>query len=85
MAAEGKIDVLVRVRPHAVRSALTDVLEDGSLKISINAPAKDGRGNAVLIKFLSAEFSVPTTSITILSGKTGRVKKVRIASRNSTS
>lgn len=79
LAAEGQIDVMVRVRPHAVRSELTDVLEDGSLKISINAPAEDGRGNTALVKFLSAEFAVPSRSVTILSGKTARLKLIRIS------
>lgn len=78
LKSDGRIDILVRVRPHASKSELTDILEDGSLKIAIAAPAEDGRGNAMLMKFLGELFGVPASSIDILSGKTARLKLVRV-------
>ena len=75
---EGRIDILVRVRPHAAKSEVTGMLEDGSLKIAITAPAEDGRGNTMLMKFLGEQFGVPASSVDILSGKTARLKLVRI-------
>lgn len=77
---EGHIDILVRVRPHAARSELTGILEDGSLKIAIAAPAEDGRGNTMLMKFLGQQFGVSASLVEILSGKTARLKLVRITS-----
>ena len=78
LKSDRRIDILVRIRPHASKSELTDILEDGSLKITIAAPAEDGRGNAMLMKFLGELFGVPTSSIDILSGKTARLKLVRV-------
>ena len=77
---EGKIELIVRARPHAARSQLQDVLEDGSLKIDLAAPADEGKANGALGKFLGAEFGVPPSRVKILSGKTARLKLVRITS-----
>ncbi len=81
LVADGHIDVMVRVRPHASRTEMTGMLEDGSLKISIAAPAEDGRGNAMLTKFLGELFGVPASSVDILSGKTARLKLIRIVQK----
>lgn len=78
LAREGKIDVLVRARPHASRSQFVGMLDDGSLKIDIAAPAEDGRGNAALAGFIAELFGVPPSRVKILSGKTARLKLVRI-------
>ncbi len=75
---EGKIDVLVRVRPHAVKTRFVAVLEDGSMKVEIAAPAEDGKGNRVLQKFLGELFNVAASQVKILSGKTARLKLVRL-------
>lgn len=78
LAQEGKIDVLVRARPHAAKSKFVDVLDDGSLKIDIAAPAEEGRGNVLLAKFVGELFDVPASRVKILSGKTARLKLIRI-------
>lgn len=78
LAQEEKIDVLVRVRPHAIKTRFVDMLDDGSLKVELTAPAEDGKGNAALAKFLGELFSVPAGNIKILSGKAARLKLVRI-------
>lgn len=75
---DGRIEILVRVRPHAARSQLIDVMDDGSLKIDIAAPAEEGRGNVMLVKFLGEVFGVPATGVKILSGKAARLKLIRI-------
>lgn len=78
LAAEQKIDVLVRVRPHAAQTRFVDVMDDGSLKIELTAPAEDGKGNAALARFLGTLFMVPASNIKILSGKAARLKLVRV-------
>lgn len=83
LAQEGKIDVLVRARPHAAKSQFIGVLDDGSLKIDIAAPAEEGRGNAALAKFIGELFDVPSSRVKILSGKAARLKLVRITGMNS--
>ncbi len=78
LVTEGKLDLMVRVRPHAARSQFIDVLDDGSLKIDIAAPAEEGKGNVALSKFLGELFDVPASKVKILSGKGARLKLVRI-------
>lgn len=75
---EGKLDVVVRVRPSAAKSRFVGVLDDGSLKVEVAAPAEGNKGNVMLAKFLGHLFAVTPQSVRILSGKTGRMKLVRI-------
>jgi len=46
--------------------------------VRIHAPPVEGKANAYLIKFLSKHWKIPRASIEILSGKTGRNKRIRI-------
>jgi len=78
LITDEKIDVLVRVRPHAIKTRFVDMLDDGSMKVEITAPAEDGKGNIALAKFLAELFEVPSTNVKILSGKAARLKLVRI-------
>ncbi len=78
LSAEGKIELLVRARPHAAQSRVTGVLEDGSIKVDLAAPAEDGKGNKALCKLLAEAFGVSTHHVCILSGKAARLKLVRI-------
>ena len=78
LIAAGSLDLIVRVRPHAAKTQLTSVLADGSVKIDVAAPAEEGRGNLMLRKFLAEAMEVPASNIKLLSGKTSRMKLVRI-------
>jgi uncharacterized protein len=75
---EGRIDLIIRVRPHAARSQLMDILEDGSLKVAVAAPTEDGRANTALVKLLAELFDIPVSSVSILSGANARIKLVRL-------
>lgn len=75
---EGKIEFLVRARPHAAQSRVIGVLEDGSVKVDLAAPAEEGKGNKALGKLLAEVFGVSANHVFILSGKAARLKLVRI-------
>ncbi len=70
--------ITVRVRPHAKKTVIKDVMSDGCIKIDLAAPAEDGKANAELIRFLSEEFDVSVAQIELLSGQTSRKKVVKI-------
>ncbi len=53
-------------------------LHNGRLKIRITAPPSDGKANNHLLKFLSRCFGVPTSSVTLEKGFTGREKTISI-------
>jgi uncharacterized protein (TIGR00251 family) len=48
------------------------------LKIKIKAPPDKGKANDELIDFLAKAFRVAKSDISILSGHTGRLKKIEI-------
>ncbi len=67
----------VRVQPRASRDELVGPLGD-ELKIRLTAPPVDGKANAHLVKVLAKAFGVPRNAVILLSGDTGRSKRLRI-------
>ena len=67
----------VRVVPRASRDGIAGVMGD-ALKVRIQAPPVEGKANAYLVKFLSKQWNIPRRDIEILSGETGRNKRLRI-------
>ena len=50
-----------------------------ALKVRIQAPPVEGKANAYLVKYLSKHWKIPRSNIEILSGETGRNKRLRIS------
>ena len=69
----------IRVVPRASKTAVQGVLGD-ALKIRLQAPPVDGKANAALVKFLADTLGIARSRITLLSGETGRVKRVLVRS-----
>ena len=74
---DGYIVLNVRVVPRATKNTIQGVLGD-ALKIRIQSPPVEGKANAELITFLSKLWSIPRANFEILSGETGRNKRLRI-------
>ena len=72
-------DVILRVRVQP-RAAKDEILgwQGGALKIRLTAPPVDGKANARLIALLAAELKVPKSRIVLLSGQSGRDKRLKI-------
>ncbi len=68
----------VRAVPRASRDEIAGPMGD-ALKVRIQAPPVDGKANAYLIKFLSKHWKIPKSAVEILSGETGRNKRLRIS------
>lgn len=72
----------VRVQPKAssdeVVGPCADALGGESLKVRITAPPVDGKANAHLVKFLAKTFGVAKSQVCVVSGETGRQKRVEI-------
>lgn len=67
----------VRVVPRASKDSIQGLLGD-ALKVRIQAPPVEGKANAHLVKFLSKHWNIPRGNIELLSGETGRTKRLRI-------
>jgi len=74
---DGCIILNVKVIPRASKDSIQGILGD-ALKVRIQAPPVEGKANARLVRFLSKQWKIPRASIEILSGETGRNKRLRI-------
>ncbi|MBR9827759.1 MAG: YggU family protein [Oceanospirillales bacterium] len=74
---DGDLILRCHLQPKASRDEISGLHGD-SVKIRIAAPPIDGRANTALIKFLAKAFGVAKRDVSILSGESGREKRVRI-------
>jgi uncharacterized protein (TIGR00251 family) len=66
----------IRVTPRAKKNEITDILQNGIVKIRLTAPPVDGKANKGLIDFLSKALKVRTSDVEIIAGNAGRDKIV---------
>lgn len=69
--------ITIHLQPGAKRSAVCGMYGD-ALKLAIQAPPVDGKANAALRAFLGDKLKLPTAAVTLVSGLTGRDKRVRV-------
>lgn len=69
--------VTLHIQPGAKRSAICGMFGN-ALKVSIQAPPVDGKANTALRTFIAAQLKLPTAAVTLVSGASGRDKRVRI-------
>ena len=67
----------LRIVPRASKNEIGEIL-DNALKIRLQAPPVEGKANKALVKFLAKTLGIPARNITILSGETGRNKRILI-------
>jgi uncharacterized protein (TIGR00251 family) len=65
------------VIPNARRTEAVG-LHDGCLRVRLAAPALNGRANAALVAWLSAQLGLPKRGVVLLQGTSGRRKRVRL-------
>ncbi|MRI59384.1 MAG: YggU family protein [Epsilonproteobacteria bacterium] len=67
----------IKAQPNASKNKIVGLLGD-ALKVAIKAPAVEGAANKELVKFLSKTFKVPKSEIEFLSGKSSKLKRLRV-------
>lgn len=72
-----RVSFVVKVHPRAKKNAITGTIGD-VYKLSLTAPALEGRANKACIEFFAELFAVPRSSITIASGEHSRNKVIRV-------
>jgi len=72
------VRVLVRLTPRAGRDAVEGVDADGRLRVRVAAPPIDGAANDALVRVMSAALDLPRSAVSIETGATARLKRVRI-------
>ena len=71
----------LHIQPGAKRSAVCGMYGD-AVKIAVKAPPVDGKANAALREFIADRLEVPAGAVQLISGATGRDKRLRIAGRS---
>jgi uncharacterized protein (TIGR00251 family) len=72
----------IRANPKASRTAVAGVValegDATALALRVAAPPVDGAANDEVMKFVAKQLRVRRGSVTLVSGQTGRVKRLRI-------
>lgn len=73
----------VRLTPKGGRDALDGIaqLADGRavLKARVRAAASEGEANSALVQLIASSLAVPPTSVSLITGETARIKRLKIA------
>lgn len=67
----------IKVKPNARASLLTQ-LEDGSWLAQLKAAPVEGKANQELIALVARQFGCAKAAVSIRSGASGRLKRVRV-------
>lgn len=68
----------VKINPNSQSSGITTILSDGTIKLNIKSPPEKGKANTEIIKLLAKHYNIDSEKIKILSGKTSKLKKIKI-------
>lgn len=69
----------VRVHPGAKKSGITGWMSDGTLKLSVGAPAEGGRANAEALDVLAVALGLERRVLALVRGHGARSKLVDVA------
>ena len=70
--------ITVRVTPRSSRNEISEILDDGTLKIRLTASGGEEKTNQALIEFLAGILEVNQSQIEIVAGVAGRDKLVTV-------
>jgi len=70
--------ITLRIQPRASRDEIIGPYGE-ALKVRITAPPVDGKANEYLIKFIAKQFGVTRRDVKLISGETGRNKRIVIS------
>lgn len=68
----------VRITPRATQNEITELLDDGTIKIRLASSPSDSETNEILINFLSEILGVPKSQLDIVAGDNGRDKLISV-------
>lgn len=77
---EGAVLAIV-VAPRSGKTVI-DRVEADAVRIRVAAPPVDGAANTALLRYLADVFDRPKSSVRLISGATGKRKRVLIAGRS---
>lgn len=76
--------VTLRVTPRADRTDVVGRRADGVIAVRVTAAPADGKANAAVIKVLADAIGTRPSGLSLISGQTGRDKRVQVDSLTTT-
>ena len=76
--------VTLRVTPRADRTEVVGRRPDGVIAVRVTAAPADGKANAAVIKAIADALGTRPSGLSLLSGHTGRDKRVQVDSLTAT-
>ncbi|MBI4232377.1 DUF167 domain-containing protein [Candidatus Peregrinibacteria bacterium] len=73
-----RIKVIPKSPKNEIVEIMTDAEGEETIKIRIKAVPEKGKANKELIKFLSKELGLSSSSISIISGKSEQLKLIKV-------
>lgn len=70
--------ITVRVTPRASRNEISEVLDDGTVKVRLTASQSEEKSNQALLAFLAEVLEVKPSQLEIVAGSAGNDKLVTI-------
>jgi Uncharacterized conserved protein len=70
--------IAVRVTPRASKNEITEIMDNGTIKIRLTAPPVEGKANEALIEFLSKILGTSPSKLEIVAGASGREKLITV-------
>jgi uncharacterized protein (TIGR00251 family) len=70
--------ITVHITPKASKNEITEILNDGTIKIHLMTATVEDQANQVLVQFLAAALKITPASIEIVAGQSGKDKLVSI-------
>jgi uncharacterized protein (TIGR00251 family) len=70
--------LVIKVTPRAKKNQISGILEDGTIKVRVNAPPVGGKANKQLINYLADILNVQKSAVQIVSGLTNRKKIIHV-------
>jgi len=68
----------IRVTPRSSKNEITEIMNDGTIRVRLTAPPVEGKANEALVAFLAEVLDIPKSRIEIVAGETGRDKLVSV-------
>ncbi len=70
--------ITVRITPRASRDEISEILEDGTIKVRLTAAPNEAKTNLALVQFLAQVLEVNPKQIEIVAGLSGNDKLITI-------
>jgi uncharacterized protein len=70
--------ITVRVTPRSSRNEISEILDDGTVKVRLEAHQNEEKINQALLAFLAEVLGVTTSQLEIVAGSTGYDKLITI-------